>query len=338
MEFESQEHGKALDAMNAIASEVRKLGRGVAGQLCADELREADQGLRDALTGVESKIRSDFESWLSEAGGFLIPYHETDLPQVMELYSQGSPPFSARRSRKDVPDGLVYVATRRLVSESESHTVLITRDGPLRKAASEIDYLESHPDLDEFLRSELMQDLIQKHLPTINFHRLVEVLRGKPDLIQSTLASDLCSALENAEVKSHLIPDDNSEGLVQLVDDPYSVTLQTEKAWDYGDGRMGLPFRALVGADIGFYVFAADYWGMDERESKGISVTQHNDHYLEAEKHFVLDVQGILVVQLDEERLAAEGLTALDLEEILVDSEVEVDNVHDIAVAEESSE
>ncbi len=335
-EFESQEQGKVSNGIEHISGQINQLCRGVAGKLREDKLRGLVSQARAILADATSDISTDFDEWLKRVGGTTVPYHEDDLSEVMQLFSDGKPPFATRRSRDDLPDGFVFVATRRIASESGALTVLISGDKPLRKAASEIAHVRCFKDLAQFCSADVMQGLIEEHSPTINFHRLVESLRAKPELVLHEFTSDLCSELQDSPISSHLIPDDNSEGIVQGVYDPDSVHLVMDKAWDYGDGRMGLPFRALVEAEVGFCVFAADYWCMGDRESSGISVSQHNDHYLDAEKTFMLDVQGTLVVHLDEERLASDDLDASDLEEILDEAEVEIENVHDLSIAEVS--
>ena len=78
-----------------------------------------------------------------------------------------------------------------------------------------------------------------------------------------------------------------------------------------------------------YYLFKADYYALRYEESPSIS--DHNDHYFEAEDEFEVSVSGTAVLIVDKDNLDAE-----DFSECVVEGSMAIDSIDSIWLTQSS--
>jgi hypothetical protein len=93
------------------------------------------------------------------------------------------------------------------------------------------------------------------------------------------------------------IPDDNNEATIQSHYEPNNIQLDFSDVTYYGNGQCGVWFSLEITVIAYYYLFKQDYYCIDE--DKQPSVTDHNDHYYEAEEEFNLNINGLISVTIN---------------------------------------
>lgn len=328
-EFQTQQmtqYKKEIDAaLGGLESLVKK-------GLEASQLASV-QGLIATLSGAAPTILTDVEqalpNWIASLGGKRHPITETQARAAMEAYFLGSAPLKAQKIRDDIPDSFIFQVIADL-AKSGPALVVVAEDEKIAQASESLENVSVHRSLSAFIESKPIQtellDLdIVKNLPAL--HEVIEDYEKQNAKIDILLRHEAGKSLVWKTVYSRSIPDDNHEATITGYYDPEDIELDFENLSYYGYGEFGLPFTFSSIVSVTYYIFKSDFYALDEKKMPSIS--DHNDHYFEAEDEIKINVSGIIKLSFDPEAL--KSLTADNVDEHMT---IGIDSIDEISVQE----
>ena len=119
------------------------------------------------------------------------------------------------------------------------------------------------------------------------------------DIIEGEIANRLAGeTINNAGVM-----DDNDEAMISGAYEPDKVDYQFDNIFAFGDDTIIVPFDFSTKVSVVYYIFKSDAYTLDEDSLEGISLSDHNRHYFEAEEELEINVQGDLSLQVNTDQL-----------------------------------
>lgn len=225
----------------------------------------------------------------------------------MEAYFCGASPLTKVKDRNDIPDSFIVQSINKL-SKQHSNLVVIAEDEKVRKAFDTIVDIKSYSQLSDFLKSEEIQDKLKD----------IDLIADLPAILDAVLKFEDSSGVLASEISNKIgdyicgetitdssIPDDNNEAHISQFGDVDSITLDMDGLTYYGSGNIGVPFEVEMYVYAYYYIFKADYYSLENQPS----VSEHNDHYFEAEEEFLVKINGVASVMFDRDPLDFEDFS-----------------------------
>lgn len=295
-EFQTQQvalHAKDLDAaVGAIDSLLKRgLSEGNANRL--DAIRAEIAAL---APGIKEEAEGSLGAWADNINVERHPITEEAANNAMEAYFRGDPPLVEAKTRADIPDSFIFQVIRSL-SQSEIPLIVNCADGKLADAATGLPNVTVFRTLADFVASPNVQaDILEldvvDNLPDVA--GVVEAYEKETNALSNEVENSGGKKLVWEKIHSHTIPDDNHEATITSYWDPEDVEFDFVDLSYFGAGKFGLPFTCTARVQGTYYIFKSDWYAME----KHISVTDHNDHYFEAEEEFEIRVSGTLRVEI----------------------------------------
>ncbi|HDZ3764040.1 TPA: hypothetical protein RSW74_003472, partial [Vibrio cholerae] len=195
----------------------------------------------------------------------------------------------------------------------------------VKNAFSDNDKVDCYEQLSDFIKTLPVQDKLKDidliaDLPAI-FKAINEFEENEAEL-QSRISRAIGDYIIGSVITDSTIPDDNNEATISSFGEVEDIELELDNLLYYGSGSVGIPFQLEIDVYAYFYIFKADYYAMGYR----LSVSDHNDHYFEAEDEFRVTVRGIATVKFDRDNLDFDDFSnSLDLESLIIDSVESID-------------
>jgi hypothetical protein len=217
----------------------------------------------------------------------------------MEAYFNGDLPLKEPKVRKDIPDSFLYQAALTILQSTKSLYV-ISDDGAFSEAIASITGSCVLKSLNDFVELPDVQATLKKQDEVEKISSVIENLKISVDRLGSLALRSLGEKLMWQKIHSREILDDNHEATISSYGDPENIEISFEEAAYYGEGQIGIPFSCVINVYAFYYIFKSEFFALDEEDMP--SVSNHNDHYFEAESEFEVVVHGSisLNVQLDE--------------------------------------
>ncbi|QCW83667.1 hypothetical protein EQU24_16520 [Methylotuvimicrobium buryatense] len=243
---------------------------------------------------------------------------------ALEAYFHGFPPFKAPKIRDDIPDSFVVQAINKLCLENgDIH--LVAGDKKVRDAFSERKSVTVYKDLSDFIESEIIQNELKDIDLLGNIEEIKLALQAYEDEcsdISTRISSDVGEAIVGRKISDPSIPDDNNEATIYGYDSADEIEFDFTELAYYGNGQFGFPFSLKTMVSAIYYIYKADYYCMDD----GPSVTDHNDHYFEAEDEFEVIVTGAVSITIDRDKINMDEFSeCIDQESIAIDEVQSID-------------
>lgn len=316
-EFQTQQSTQCKKQMAAIMSAARSLGNQPG---TPEDLSSQLSQLVDQLTARESEITSRTEQyfldWTKDSKADVVELSATQAQAAVEAYFVGDAPLKEPKVRNDIPDALIFQAVRELAS---SPLVFVCEDEKLRSACAAIAGVTVFSSLPAFIESAGVQDEIkeldvfQKIGPILS---AMEKFEEETSEFTSTVRNKVGEALMWKKIESRCIPDDNHEATISGYSEPDDIELDFGDAAYFGDGEFGIPFSATLQVEGFYYLFKGDVYRAEERR---VSLSDHNDHYYEAEETFEIAVDGLVKVTCDRDGIDLDEIDA-SITDIAIDS------------------
>jgi hypothetical protein len=307
-EFQTQQSIQCKKHLAAVVSATRSL-ENLPGT--PEDLSSQLGQLVCQLTARESDMASATEKyfldWAKDNRVIIVNLSADQAQAAMEAYFTGDAPLKTPKVRDDIPDSLIFQAVRELAS---SPVTLICEDGNLRSACAAIANVTVFSSLVEFIESAGMQDEIKELDVIQKIGSIVEAL-GKFEEETSDFTSmvrgKVGEALMWKKIKAHSIPDDNHEASISGYSEPEDIELDFGEAAYFGGGEFGIPFSATLQVTGIYYLFKGDVYRVEERN---VSLSDHNDHYYEAEESFEVVVNGLVKVTCNRDAIDPDDIDA----------------------------
>lgn len=323
---QSQQYGKELEtAVKGLDSVLRK---GI-----SEELAVKVENLRDELKTIGSSILTDVEDalpkWVEANGGVRHPLTQSQAAAAMESYFRGTLPLKAIKIRDDIPDAFIYQTVLSL-SVAFIPLIVIAEDAKIAEACEKLEGVTVYRSLLEFIESKPIQAEILELDVVDNLEAIfAEIKTFEENLAEISALVTLHGgdSLYGKKIYSRSIPDDNHEAVITGFYDAQNVEVDFDELSYFGQGEFGVPFTFDTTVTIVYYIFKADFYAIDEHRMP--SVSDHNDHYFEAEDQIDVSVSGTVKLKIQTELLPSVS------EEILTDNlKITIDSVDQIEVIE----
>jgi hypothetical protein len=323
---QSQQYGKELEtAVKGLDNVLRK---GI-----SEELAVKLEKLRDELKAIGPSILEDVENalpeWVEENGGVRHPLTQSQAAAAMESYFLGTLPLKAVKIRDDIPDPFIYQTVRSL-SVAFARLTVIAEDAKIAEACEKLEGVTVHRSLLEFVESKPVQAEILELDVVDNLESIFTEIKTFEENfaeISALISLHGSDSLYGKKIYSRSIPDDNHEAIITGFYDAQNVEVNFDELSYFGQGEFGVPFTFDTAVTIVYYIFKADFYAIDE--DKMPSVSDHNDHYFEAEDQIEVCVSGTVKLKIQTELLPSIS------EEILNDNlKITIDSIDQIEVVE----
>lgn len=254
-------------------------------------------GIAAIKQNVHERIRAEFSSWITNSHARLHPLQLPVVEKSFTSYFAGLPPFKEKKNRNDIPDSLILETIRSITTDGTTVSV-VAEDGGLRAACVQVEHVKVFSSLDEFIGSPECQLLLKEQHVADNFQAIIATMKDNTSSLNNRLEILSIDGLAWKTFRDECIPDDNNEATIESVGSLDEINFLFDEAIYFGEGVVGIPFEFETEVLAFYYIFKSDYYGMSDDFTSQISVSDHNDHYFEAEQYFCISVNGLLSIKL----------------------------------------
>jgi hypothetical protein len=303
---------KSLSGINAL------LRRPLSFEML-EEITTLKQAVEAKYEETLEEAERFFMDWLESIGGSVIPLCEEQALKAMEAYFRGEAPLTQLKNREDIPDSFIVQAISKLSNESDT-IVVIAEDAKVKNSFSANNAVESYAQLSDFIKTEPIQDKLKdidliSDLPAIFV--AIKAFEESEAELESGISWKIGDYVVGSTLTDYRIPDDNNEAHILSYGEVEAIELDLDSIVYYGSGTIGIPFELEMDVNAYYYIFKADYYSLINPPS----VSDHNDHYFEAEDEFDILVTGVATVTFDRDNLDFEDFSnSIDLESIQIES------------------
>lgn len=319
-EIYSKDIEKALSGLNGLS---RK-------QLSKELLEKVESIINELASQKEPILYESEQQIVNWYQSINATYHPLCLEQAvgsLEAYFQGKPPLKAIKVRDDIPDSFVVRAIEKILNENgEIHVV--AGDKKVQESFCGNDKITVYKSLSEFIESDLIQNELKDIDVLENLEKIESAITEyeyEYGEISIEINNNIGEKILWETISDPSIPDDNNEASINSYYEPEDISLDFTNISYYGAGNFGVPFtlKMLVGAI--YYIFKADYYCMDHDHEHVPSVTDHNDHYFEAEDEFEVEVKGIATITIDRDNIDFD-----EFSKCVQDGSIDIDTIESI--------
>jgi hypothetical protein len=322
-EFQTQQreiYSKSLSkALSALSGLLRKK--------ISPEIIEKIESLKNEIESESDKILSDAENqiiqWFHTIDADRHPLCIEQTISALEAYFQGKPPLKSIKVREDIPDSFIVQAIKK-ISLNTNRLHIVAGDKKVREAFSDNESVVVYESLSDFVESKIIQNELQDLDLIENIDKYVRAIEEFEDdyaEISSNIANAIGEAIISETISSPSIPDDNNEATINSYSEAENIKFDFSEISYYGSGQFGIPFSLNISLNAIYYIFKADYYCMDHEREKVPSVSDHNDHYFEAEDEFTVEVRGVATISINRDDINFEDFSeCVDYESIGIDN------------------
>lgn len=308
---------------------------GLARKQLSPEYSKTIQRITEELESKKELILDDAENQFTEWGKKInanrFPLCIEQANEALESYFRGKPPFKNIKSRDDIPDSFIVQSVLKICNEVETQIHLVAHDKKLREAFNENDKIKTYQKLSDLIETSL----VQQELKDLDFlDNLDEVTKSlvafenEHQEIHNAISSEIGEALIGKNIYDNTIYDDENAAIINGYYDAKDIKIDFDDINYYGSGHIGMSFSLKILVSAYFYIFKSDYHAMPDDDMKPRpSVTDHNDHYYEAEDEFELIIEGVVSLVIDPENIVLE-----DLSKSIEDVSIKIDEINNIEV------
>jgi hypothetical protein len=292
-EFTTQEQEKAAVTGKRILRELGSYCNTVYGTE-KNALLKNIKDIQASLTEANKKIQGRIDVFIKETNAKILTPNIDEYKETFDRYFKGEKPFKAIKARNDIPDGLVFVQIKNIKNDE---LVFISSDNIFREAVKN-EGITVFSILADFIYSEKIKSIIEvRSVDDLLYYALPQILE------KENLVSLLHTALEQEllfnKITDEKIPDDNNEGTITGIIGIYPTEFNKEEITKHGAGLFTISFYCEIDALLEYYVFKADFYGLDDDRIREIYIEDWNDHYYEAEEEYPLICTGKLGLQFN---------------------------------------
>lgn len=247
---------------------------------------------------IIGNVKTSFITWLDSVGAVRHSVSESNARAAFEAYFLGTSPLSSPKIRADIPDAFIFQTIVEL-SKVSAQLFVISADGKIAQASKALEGVSVLKSLDSFIKSDSIQaeilhlDVVE-NLPIIRAE--LRTYEAENNEFFYVLLYEANEKIIGRTVHSHSIPDDNHEATIQGYCDPENIKLDLNNLSNFGGGEFGLPYSYTSTVTLIYYIYKSDYYAL--RDDVSLSVTDHNDHYFEAEEEREVTVRGMLKIMI----------------------------------------
>ena len=331
-EFVTQQIEDYHSSLSPLITKIAKFGKKNLPDDTKEFLHETKQRLESLDQELAEFAKSDFEEWLSELAAQVDLIHDSHGQRVLEAYFAGEAPFREKKRREDIPDAFIW-QTVLDIAQHHGEVVLVSGDKAIRAACEDHEKVTGFASLDEFISSDVCQSLLREAQAKHSFQRLLTLVPEIKDQMESTIRAQVVDVLHGRTVSSEEIPDDNNEGMILAVGDAKDIEIQSDEVEYYGEGLFVIPVEFSTECLISYSVFKIDYLTLSEEKMEGISISELNDSFFDAEEDYSLRVEALVSLDFETEVFESTDIGDEQLVTLPEDVDIAFDSIDKINVA-----
>jgi len=322
-EFQTQQRELCAKDFDKTISGLKGLSRRHLSKSVISSINEIKSKLIDDRDMILSDAEKQFIDWVDSINGIPVPLCIDQATESLEAYFCGKPPLKTIKNREDIPDSFIVRSIEK-IHKKNGCLVVIAGDKKVRNSFSEIEDISTYETLSGFIESDNTQNII-KELDLVDniddINRALGACEDSTSMIKHTIASSVGESVMWKVIHNAGIPDDNNEATISSFGEAEDIKLDFDDMSYYGNGVFGIPFKLKMEVLADYYIFKADYYGLDPNNLP--SVTDHNDHYYEAQEDFMICVLGLATINIDWNTLNLNDISSSFDEEIVEIDEIE---------------
>lgn len=311
--------------LTAIEKSISKIERNLPDDL-AGRLLELEKQFIELKNDIAECPERDFHDWAASIEAIVHPIGNSHGLEVANAYFDGIPPFREKKKREDIPDAFIWQTINDLSSNLEQLFAVVSDKG-LRSACETKANIVLFETLADFLASDYCSPLLIEDNLREEISGLLSLIPQFETRLKEEVTDQISEIIYGEEVESDLIPDDNNIATCLGVEEVTSLVIETEGAQYYGDGAIVVRFKMAAEALLGYAIFKADYYSMDDKRSERIGTSPLNKHYDDAEEIYPLDISGKISLEVPLPVLKKKGLSVEDTENIIDGMVITVDEI-----------
>lgn len=298
-EFHTQLDTNAAKVMTEFEKATKQMAN---GPIPADLRAELDT-LRGKFKVRKQEVvdshATSFAAWRHANEVQDLPLDPAHALAAMDNYFTAGPPFKSIKNREDIPDALLYQQIIDLAQQSP--IIFISGDENLCSSMTDIGNITRYKDLNSFVASPEVQNLISQQQAAANAAIILERLRAvasKPNNFLSEYVSEHGGEdLASTHFSSPSIPGDEREAYIYTFGNLYDIKFDWDDATYHGDMVFVVPFTGEGEFNITYYVHKSE---VEEIEERGGSYSAHNDYVVEADEEASLWVKGMFRIKISD--------------------------------------
>ncbi len=265
---------------------------------------------------ILKQAKLHYLNWLYDMKAEKCDLTLNNYKNTFEDYFEGKPPFKNIKSRKDIPDGLIFQNIKQICEkEKEVHFISEDKDflAACKRSSSD---LHIYCSLDDFIKSDVCKGYID--LDESEQALILDYCVNNLSELTSRIAAVAPSFLAWKKITSTKILDDNNEGTIVCSGEPNDVSYGFSEADYYGGGIIVVPCSFETNIEVSYYLYKADYYAMD----KILSVSEHSDHYYSVEENFQASIEALVRFEFD---IQMDGVVGVNFKNCGIDSLVQIE-------------
>jgi len=158
--------------------------------------------------------------------------------------------------------------------------------------------------MEKFIELDEVQELILDADMSEGVERFKKNLIDDDAIIADLIDDDFVDVLMGRTVYDAGVPDDNNEAIIDGVLSPEEIKIDHDSLRYYGEGEFGLDISFEIESMLTYYIYKANYFGMSgDARLDYVSITDHNNHYFEAQEDLTVFVTGTVSFMIDVKKL-----------------------------------
>jgi len=329
-EFLSQYIEQNIKPLDNIISELKTLEKKSFNQQFTDSFLEKESEFIEVKKNLIEDIEKEFLEWCKELNIVDIELNFEQLSQSIEKYFLGKPPYQSIKSRKDIPDSIIFESLKE-IKTTNCDLIFISEDKNLSKHCSELD-INVYSSLEDFIKSKKTQLELTNGENFIDniYEELSEYLDDNYPIIDGFIFSYKFEDKIGCSIESYLIQSDDNRADVTYVDYPYNIHTDFDDISYYGNNKIGFTVSFDVDIDTDVFIFKSDYYSLENEYS---FYDDWNEHYFLTNAKFRINVRVKVLLSINKTIIELDD-KEIDFKSFLDFNTLEIDEIYDIEVEE----
>lgn len=338
LEFLSHRENEYLKPLEKAESGFDKVSKKPLSDSLKESLEQQGLVINESISNVKKWVHQEFKYWCGHVGAEIYEIESHHSSNVFNSYFKGVLPFKSVKNRADLPDAFIFECVKDVARKVDKLKVIVN-DKKLRETCDTLENITTFNSLDDFVKSEDFREVVKDTVVTINFDTLVNELKKQVPNIESSASRKIFDSLVGYSFSDPIIPDDNNEATISMLDVPEDAGLIWGDAEYYGSGIVNIPFEFEMTTLAYYYIFKPDWYSMDENRADSIGISEYgNRHYFEAEEEFEVIVQGAIAISLDITRANSEIEFLEALPDLISTIEIDISEIEEVSVIHKNIE
>ena len=332
-EFQTQQSEQCKVDLNKAISGLNKISGRVLSKKTLTDLKKIKASLANLYGSVLEDTESQLVEWAKQLNANRVELCLEQAERALESYFKGTPPLTSVKVRADIPDSFLVRSIEKIANGVETLHV-ISEDKKVIAAFEKSEGIESYRELNSFISSKVIQielkelDLIENIEDVKN--AIIDFEKENRE-IELGVSDKIGESLMWQTIFDACVPDENNEATISSYGEVKDIEIDLDLAniYYYGNGKFGFDFSLEMEVYGTYYINKSDYYMMELERDSIPAVSDHNDHYFEAEEDFQIKVEGMAALTIDINKFELKNIS-----ESILNCMLEIDHISKIELCQ----